>query len=238
MPRPKKQASPFRYFNSSPEVIRLVVMMYVRFPLSLRNVEDLLAERGVDICHETVRFWWNRLGPMFAADIKRQRISRMRGYPQWRWHLDEVFVKINGEHHYLWRAVDHEGEVLESYITKKRDKAAALAFLKRALKRHSKAEAIVTDGLRSYSAAMRDLGIEDRREMGRWLNNRAENSHLPFRRRERAMLRFRQMKSLQKFASVHANVHNHFNSDRHLIDRQTYKVKRSAALAEWQNLMA
>ena len=200
MPRPKKPASPFRYFNSSPEVIRLVVMMYVRFPLSLRNVEDLLAERGVDICHETVRFWWNRLGPMFAADIKRQRISRMRGYPQWRWHLDEVFVKINGEHHYLWRAVDHEGEVLESYVTKKRDKAAALAFLKRALKRHGKAEAIVTDGLRSYPAAMRDLGIEDRREMGRWLNNRAENSHLPFRRRERAMLRFRQMKSLKKFA--------------------------------------
>ena len=237
MPRPKKPASPFRYFNSSPEVIRLVVMMYVRFPLSLRNVEDLLAERGVDICHETVRFWWNRLGPMFAADIKRQRISRMRGYPQWRWHLDEVFVKINGEHHYLWRAVDHEGEVLESYVTKKRDKAAALAFLKRALKRHGKAEAIVTDGLRSYSAAMRDLGIEDRREMGRWLNNRAENSHLPFRRRERAMLRFRQMKSLQKFASVHANVHNHFNQDRHLIDRQTYKANRSAALAEWQNLM-
>ena len=200
MPRPKKQASPFRYFNSSPEVIRLVVMMYVRFPLSLRNVEDLLAERGVDICHETVRFWWNRLGPMFAADIKRQRISRMRGYPQWRWHLDEVFVKINGEHHYLWRAVDHEGEVLESYVTKKRDKAAALAFLKRALKRHSKAEAIVTDGLRSYPAAMRDLGIEDRREMGRWLNNRAENSHLSYRRRERAMLRFRQVKSLKKFA--------------------------------------
>jgi putative transposase len=175
---------------------------------------------------------------LFAADIKRQRISRMRGYPQWRWHFDEVFVKINGERHYLWRAVDHEGEVLESYVTKKRDKAAALAFLKKALKRHGKVEAIVTDGLQSYPAAMRDLGIEDRREMGRWLNNRAENSHLPFRRRERAMLRFRQMKSLQKFASVHANVHNHFNQDRHLIDRQTYKANRSAALAEWQSLMA
>ena len=233
-----KVDNPFRYFNSSPEVIRLVVMMYVRFPLSLRNVEDLLAERGVDICHETVRFWWNRFGPLFAADIKRQRISRMRGYPQWRWHFDEVFVKINGERHYLWRAVDHEGEVLESYVTKKRDKAAALAFLKKALKRHGKVEAIVTDGLQSYPAAMRDLGIEDRREMGRWLNNRAENSHLPFRRRERAMLRFRQMKSLQKFASVHANVHNHFNQDRHLIDRQTYKANRSTALAEWQSLMA
>ena len=238
MPRPKKQASPFRYFNSSPEVIRLVVMMYVRFPLSLRNVEDLLAERGIEICHETVRFWWNRFGPMFAADIKRQRISRMRGFRHWRWHVDEVFVKINGETHYLWRAVDHEGEILESYVTKRRDKKAALRFFKKALKRHGKAEAIVTDGLKSYPAALRELGIEERREMGRWLNNRAENSHLPFRRRERAMLRFRQMKSLQKFASVHANVHNHFNSDRHLIDRQTYKANRSAALAEWQNLLA
>jgi putative transposase len=238
MPRPRKPASPFRYFNSSPEVIRLVVMMYVRFPLSLRNVEDLLAERGLDICHETVRFWWNRFGPMFAADIKRQRISRMPGFRNWRWHVDEVFVKINGETHYLWRAVDHEGEILESYVTKKRDKEAALRFFKKALRRHGSPVEIITDGLRSYPAALKDLGIDDRREMGRWLNNRVENSHLPLRRRERVMQRFRRMKSLQKFASVHANVHNHFNSERHLIDRQTYKNRRSAALAEWQNLMA
>ena len=233
-----KSANPFRYFNLSPEVIRLVVLMYVRYPLSLRNVEDLLFERGIDICHETVRFWWNRFGPMFAADIRRQRVSRMRGFRHWRWHLDEVFVKINGERHYLWRAVDHEGEILESYVTKKRDKSAALKFLKKALKRHGRAETIVTDGLKSYPAAMRKLGNLDRREMGRWLNNRAENSHLPFRRRERAMLRFRQIKSLQKFASVHASLHNHFNSERHLVDRQTYKIRRSAALAEWQSLAA
>lgn len=213
-------------------------MMYVRFPLSLRNVEDLLFECGIDICHETVRFWWNRFGPMFAADIKRQRISRMRGYRHWRWHVDEVFVKINGETHYLWRAVDHEGVVLESYVTKKRDKFAALRFFRKTLKRHGKVEKIVTDGLKSYPAAMREIGNEERREMGRWKNNRAENSHLPFRRRERVMLRFRQMKSLQKFASVHANVHNHFNQDRHLVDRQTYKDSRSAALAEWRSLMA
>ena len=238
MPRPRKRARPFRYFNSSPEVIRLVVMMYVRFLLSLRNVEDLFFERGIDLCHETVRMWWNRFGPMFAADIRRQRVSRMRGFRHWRWHLDEVFVKINGEPHYLWRAVDHEGEILESYVTKKRDKSAAVAFLKKALKRHGRAAAIVTDGLRSYPAAMRALGNLDRREMGRWKNNRAENSHLPFRRRERAMLRFRRMKSLQKFASVHASLHNHFNSERHLVDRQTYKLRRSAALAEWQSLMA
>ena len=229
---------PFRYFHSSPEVIRLVVMMYIRYPLSLRNVEDLLFERGIDLCHETVRLWWNRFGPMFAADIRRQRVNRMRGFPHWRWHLDEMYVKLNGELVYLWRAVDHEGEILESFVTKKRDKAAALAFMKKAMKRHGRSEAIVTDGLLSYSAAMRKLGNLDRREMGRWLNNRAENSHLPFRRRERAMLRFRQIKTLQKFASVHANIHNHFNSERHLVDRQTYKARRSVALAEWQNLMA
>jgi putative transposase len=232
----KKADNPFRYFHSSPEVIRLVVMMYVRFPLSLRNVEDLLFERGIDICHETVRHWWNRFGPMFAADIRRRRVNHMRGFRHWRWHLDEVFVKINGERHYLWRAVDHEGEILESYVTKKRNKSAALAFIKKALKRHGRVEKIVVDGLRSYPAAMRELGNLDRQEMGRWKNNRVENSHLPFRRRERAMLRFRRMKTLQKFASVHASLHNHFNAERHLVDRQTYRTRRSAALAEWQLL--
>lgn len=237
MPRPRKPASPFRYFNSSPEVICLVVMMYVRFPLSLRNVEDLLFERGIDICHETVRHWWNRFGPMFAADIRRQRVSRMRGFRHWKWHLDEMYVKIGGEMHYLWRAVDHEGEVLKSFATKTRDKAAALRFTKKAMKRYGKPEAIVTDGLRSYRAAMAEMGNAEKQEVGRWLNNRVENSHLPFRRRERAMLRFRQMKTLQKFSSVHASMHNHFNSERHLVDRQTYKLRRSAALAEWQNLV-
>jgi len=233
-----KPPSPFRCFNSSPEVIRLVVLMYVRFPLSLRNVEDLLFERGIEICHETVRFWWNRFGPMFAADIRRQRVSRMRGFRHWKWNLDEMYVKINGELVYLWRAVDHEGEVLESYVTKTRDKAAALRFMKKALKRHGSPEAITTDGNRSYGAAMTELGNRPKQEIGRWANNRAENSHLPLRRRERAMLRFRQMKSLQKFASVHANVHNHFQLERHLVDRDTYKKRRSAALAEWQNLVA
>jgi len=233
-----KPANPFRYFHSSPEVIRMVVMLYVRYPLSLRNVEDLLFERGIDLCHETVRLWWNRFGPMFAADIRRQRVSRMKGFRHWRWNLDEVYVKINGELHYLWRAVDHEGEILESYVTKTRDKAAALAFMKKALKRHGKVEAITTDGLKSYRAAMTELGCEQKQEMGRWLNNRAENSHLPLRRRERAMLRFRQMKSLQKFASVHASFHNHFASQRHLVDRQTYKTRRAVALAEWQSLVA
>ena len=175
---------------------------------------------------------------MFAGEISRQRVSRMRGFRHWRWHLDEMYVKLNGEMVYLWRAVDHEGEILESYITKTRDKVAALRFMKKALKRHGSPDSITTDGLRSYRAAMNELGNAEKQEIGRWANNRVENSHLSFRRRERAMLRFRRMKTLQKFASVHANVHNHFNQERHLVDRQTYKDRRSAALAEWQSLMA
>ena len=139
---------------------------------------------------------------------------------------------------YLWRAVDHEGEVLESFVTRERDKAAALRFIKKAMKRYGNPEAITTDGLRSYKAAMTELGNAQKQEIGRWANNRVENSHLPFRRRERAMLRFPQMKTLQKFASVHANIHNHFNTERHLVDRPTYKLLRSAALAEWRTLMA
>lgn len=202
MPRPRKRPSLFRYFNSSPEIIRLAVMMYVRFPLPLRNVEDLLFERGIDVCHETVRLWWNRFGPMFAADIRRQRVNRMRGFRHWRWHLDEMYVKLNGEMVYLWRAVDQKGEVLESYVTRTRDKAAALTFMRKALKRHGSPERITTDGLRSYRAAMTELGCEDKQEI----------------------------------ASVHASLHNHFSQECHLVDRQTFKQRRSAALAEWQSL--
>ena len=216
--------SPFRYFKTSPEIIRLAVMMYVRFPLSLRNVEDLLHERGIEISHETVRYWWNRFGPMFAAEIRRNRASRMRAHSNWQWHLDEVFVKINGETHYLWRAVDHEGEVLESYVTKRRDRKAIQPHI------------IVTDKLRSYRAAMKDLGNEGKQETGRWLNKRAEKSHLPLRRRERAMLRCRQMRCLQKFAAVHSSDYNHFKQERALYSRDHFKTNRTAALTEWRML--
>jgi putative transposase len=219
--------NPFRYFNSSPEVIRLAVMMYIRYPLSLRQVEDLLFERGIDICHETVRF----------SEIRKRRVHH-RSYSQWRWHLDEVFVRINGETHYLWRAVDHEGEVLEVFATKRRDRRAALKFLKRAMKRYGRPRAIVTDRLRSYRAAMNVIGNAADQECGRWLNNRAENSHQPFRRREGAMSKFRDVKTLQKFAAAHASIHNHFNHDRHLNRREVFKQNRSAALAEWRQLAA
>jgi putative transposase len=160
-PARMKKRDPFKYFKTSREVIRLAVMMYVRFPLSLRNVEDLLHERGIDVSHEAVRYWWHRFGPLFAAEIKKRRISGMKS-SRWRWHLDEVFVKINGQPHYLWRAVDHEGEVLESFVTKTRDKKAALKFLKKAMRKHGSPEVIVTDKLRSYGAALKDIGVPSR----------------------------------------------------------------------------
>jgi len=232
------KSSPFRYFRTSPEIIRLAVMMYVRFPLSLRNVEDLLHERGIDISHESVRFWCNRFGPLFAAEIRRNRVQNLRAYSNWQWHLDEVFVKINGETHYLWRAVDHEGEVLESFVTKRRDRKAALKFLRKAMKRYGPPHIVVTDKLRSYGAAMKVIGNANKQETGRWLNNRGENSHQPFRRRERAMLGFRSMRSLQKFTAVHSSIHNHFNLERHLYSRVNFKLNRAAALAEWRQLGA
>lgn len=200
-------------------------------------MEDLLFERGIDICHETVRLWWNRFGPMFAAGIKKRRIHR-RSYSPWRWRLDEKFVRINGQTHYLWRAVDRDGEVLEVFATRQRDRMAARRFLKRAMKRHGQPNLLVTDRLRSYGAAMKVIGNSADQACGRWLNSRAENSHQPFRRRERAMAKFRDTKTLQKFASVHASFHNQFNHERLLNRWDTYKQHRSAALAEWRQLAA
>jgi putative transposase len=162
----------------------------------------------------------------------------MRRVKQCRWQLDEVFVKIREATHYLWRAVDHEGEVLEAYVTKKRDKAAALKFLRKAMKRYGNPEVVVTDKCRSYHAAMKVIGNEERQETGRHLNNRAENSHQPFRRRERAMSRFRRMRSLQKFASMHSSVHNHFNHQGNIERRAGFKSLRDAALREGRELLA
>jgi putative transposase len=169
----------------------------------------------------------------------------MRAYSNWQWHLDEVFVQINSGRHYLWRAVDHEGEVLESFITKRRGRKAALKFLEKSMKRHGRPHILVNDKLRSYGTAMKDIGNAERQETGRWKNNSAENSHPqpdsgllanrekgPFRRRERAMQRFRSMRSLQKFAAVHASVCNHFNQERTFYNRDNFKLNRTAALSD------
>jgi len=225
--------NPFRYFNSSPEIIRLTVMMYVRYPLSLRQVEDLLFERGIDICHETVRFWWNRFGPMFAAEIRKRRVVH-HSYSNWRWHLDEVFVRINGETHYLWRAVDHEGEVLDFLVQSKRNARAALKLLRKLLKKHGWAPTrITTDSLRSYHVAIRTLGLTAEHIDNKRANNRAENSHQPVRRRERKQQRFKSPGSAQRFLNIQSAVYNTFYVQRHLLDRSTFKRFRTDAFNVW-----
>lgn len=147
-------------------------------------------------------------------------------------------MKISGETHYLWRAVDHEGKALEAFVSKRRDRKAAMVFLKKTMKRYGNPKIIVTDRLRSYRAAMKVIGNQMVQEVGRWKNNRCENLHLPFRRLEYAMLGFRLMRSLQKFTSIHSSISNHFNKERHLNSRDTFKVQRDAALAEWRQLCA
>ena len=201
---------------------------------TMRENRAVFAKRnhGFVECHNPV------IGLLFNCICGLRWLYWQPWNANWQWHLDEVFVKINGETHYLWRAVDHEGEVLESYVTKRRDRKAALKFLRKVMKRYGGPEVVVTDKLRSYGAAMKVVGNADRQETGRWCNNRAENSHLPFRRRERAMLRFRQMRCLQKFAAVHSSVHNHFNQERHFYSRDNFKLNRTAALAEWRQLLS
>ena len=225
----------FKYFKTSPNIIRLAVKYYVRYLLSLRQVEDILHERGIDICHETVRFWVDRFGSKFARKIRKKRVGQQS---KWQWHLDEVFVKINGERFYLWRAVDHEGEVLERFVTKRSNKAAAKKFLIKTMRKHGSAKIITTNKLPSYGAAFREIEIADKQLRGGWANNRCENSYLPFRRRERAMQLFKIVAMLQRFVSYHSQIYNHFNHERHLQNRQTYKQKGSTALIEWFQICA
>lgn len=226
--------NPFKYYKTSPQIIKLAIMYYVRYPLSLRNVEDILYERGIDICHETVRYWWHKLGPIIAKDLKKKKQVMPS---RWRWHIDEVFVKIDGKTHYLWRAVDHEGTVLESYVTKKRDKRAALKVLKKLMSRYGKPKEIVTDKLPSYKAALKELNLQHLQNTGQYQNNQAENSHLHFRRREKVMNKFRSMRSLQKFTAIQSKFQNHFNHERHNETRSTFKNLRQSSLNAWNKIL-
>ena len=219
--------NPFKYYKTSPEIIKLAVMYYIRYPLSLRQVEDIMHERGIDVCHETVRYWWNKFGTLFAKEMKKEPKHQVSN---WHWHIDEVFVKINGEMHYLWRAVDQEGTVLDCYVTKRRNRKAALKVLKKMMSRHGRPKEIVTDKLPSYKATLRDLGATNLQNTQQYKNNQAENSHLHFRRRERGMNKFRLMQSLQKFTSIHATFLNHFNHQRHLENRHTFKNLRQRSV--------
>lgn len=213
-----------------PSVIQHAVWLYLRFNLSLRDVEDLLAERGLDISYETVRRWVAKFGTAYAGRLRRRRAKADS-----RWHLDEMFVSIGGRRMYLWRAVDAEGEVLDILVQPRRDMRAARKLMRRLLKKQGvPPSSVVTDKLRSYGAALGELGMEKRHETGGRLNNRAENSHQPVRRRERSWIGFKRIGSTQRFLSAHAAVYNCFNVQRHLISRRTLRIFRDAAFAEWR----
>ena len=216
-----------RRFHS--DVIKRAIWLYFRFNLSLREIEELMAERGVDVSYETIRRWIDRFGSVFAKRIKPRSKS-----PSPRWHLDEVYTKINGKMVYLWRAVDDEGTVLDIVVQSRRNKKAAMRLLRKLLKNNGiKPERIVTDLLRSYSAAVKGLNMQRIHDVGGRKNNRAENSHLPIRRRERKQQKFRTIGSAQKQLSSYGQIYNLFNFQRHLISRATLKQFRNEAQSEW-----
>src|SRR5271156_672658 len=213
-----------------PEIIRHAVWLYVRFTLSYRDVEDLLAERGLDVSYETVRRWVWKFGRLFARELRRRRPRSTS-----QWHLDEMAVTIAGRQFWLWRAVDDEGEVLDLLVQRRRNKAAAVKLLRKLLKKQGFApEVLVTDKLRSYGAARSEIGLSARHEQGLRKNNRAENSHLPVRRERKKMQRFKSPGSAQRFLSVQAAVHNTFSVQRHLVSRNTLRVLRGEALQNWR----
>ena len=224
----------YRGYRFPPGIIQHAIWLYVRFTLSFRDIEDLLAERGIVVSHETVRRWVNHFGPAIAADLRKRRPK-----PHTIWHLDEVYLRIGGRLVYLWRAVDAEGEVLDVLLQTKRNKRAALKLMRKLLKKTGFVpDKLVTDELASYGAATRDLGLANRHERGRSRNNRAENSHQPTRRRERKMQRFKSMGSAQRFLSIHAAAYNTFNIQRHLISAKTHRSLRAAAMATWHQAVS
>ena len=224
----------YSMYRFPPEIIHQAIWLYLQFTLSFRDVEDLLMERGVLVSYETIRRWVNHFGPVIAADLRKRRPK-----PHTTWHLDEVYLKIDGRLVYLWRAVDAEGEVLDVLVQAKRNKHAALKLMRKLLKKYGFVpDRLITDDLRSYGAAAHDLGIENHHERGRWRNNRAENSHQPTRRRERKMQGFKSPGSAQKVLSSHAAVYNTFNVQRHLTSAQTHRAFRASAMNAWRTAVA
>jgi transposase-like protein len=224
----------YRGHRFPPTIIQYAVWLYLRFTLSYRDVEELLAERGLDISYETVRSWVLKFGPLIA-----RRLQQHRPRPSDRWNLDEMVVRIAGKRLYLWRAVDHEGEILDVLVQRRRDRRAAVRLMRKLLKKQGFApKKVTTDKLRSYGAAFRHLGLACQHDQGLRQNNRAENSHQVVRRRERKMQRFKSAASAQRFLSLHAAVHNSFDLQRHLVSRSTLRMLRSEAAAQWRTATA
>ena len=212
-----------------PEIIQYAVWLYHRFNLSHRDIEDLLAERGIVVSYESIRLWCNKFGPPYARRLKR----RHQGFGD-TFYIDEVFVKINGIQHYLWRAVDQDGEIVDVFLQRRRDGKAAKRFFKRLLKTHrNEPRKIVTDKLRSYGVAHRELIPDTIHDTSQYANNRAELSHQPTRVRERVMRRFKSTKQAQRFLAVHAAVYNLFNLGPHLVSAKNYRFFRLRAFASW-----
>lgn len=220
----------YRYCHFPREIVQRAVWLYVRFTLSFRDVEELLAERGIEVSYETIRRWVTKFGPPIA---RRLRHSRPKAHPLW--HLDEMFVSIAGRRMYLWHAVDQDGEVLDVLVQAKRDKRAALKLMRKLLKKQGFApRTLVTDRWRAYAAAFRDLGLSVWHHQAKWKNNRIESAHVPIRRRERKMQRFRSPGSAQRFLSIHATVYNTFNTHRHLVTAAEHREARDQAFDLWR----
>ena len=225
--------NPYRGFRFPAEVIQHAVWLYHCFSLSLREVELILAARGVVVSYETIREWGLRFGRMFANSLKRRRPR-----PGDKWHLDEVFIRIRGKLHYLWRAIDQDGHVLDILVQSRRDAKAAKRFFRKLLKDlQFVPRVIVTDKLRSYAAAKRDIlpGVEHRQS--RYLNNRAEASHQPTRRRERHMKRFKSARHAQQFLSTHCRIHNHFQLRRYRLSASEHRAVRDKAFHTWRDIV-
>ncbi len=221
----------YKRYRFPPEIIQYAVWLYYRFNLSHRDIEDLLAERGINVTYEAIRLWCNRFGPKFATRLKRKH----RGYGD-TFFIDEVFIKIDGKQHYLWRAVDQDGEVVDVFLQKRRDGAAAKRFFKRLLRIHrNEPRKIVTDKLRSYGVVHRELIPDSIHDTSRYANNRAELSHRPTRVRERGMRRFKSIVQAQRFLGAHSVVYNLFNLGRHLISASLYRLFRMRAFASWKS---
>jgi len=224
----------YRCHRFPPEIIQYAVWLYSKFTLSYRDIEDLLAELGLDISYETIRRWVNKFGGGYARPIRSNRPAG-----DTTWHLDEMVIVINGKKYWLWRAVDGEGEVLEFLVQSRRNRRAALRLFRKLLQKQKvRPETIVTDKLRSYGAALKTLQIDVNHQQGIYRNNRAENSHLPVRGRERKMQRFQSPGSAQRFLNFHDSVYNLFNIQRHLTTRKTMKLFRAQAMDQWKQVVA